>query len=342
MSKMTRIGIIGCGQQAPKHIKGLLQAGGVEIVAADVMDGAADRLAGQIPEVTPYANVEDVFQDDAVDGVVLCVPTPAHAPLIRQAIAAGKDFLVEKPLCESFAEAEKLDAEVKAAKRIGMVGYIYRYAPPFEAAAKALAGARETEDSAALGKVSAAILRVGGRGSRQPWKHQKATGGGAINEMLVHMLDLAIWYFGPPAEAELLTSKLLRPQRMIQGKMHTVDAEDFVVVRMTSAAGVEILIQADLITPAFAQSLEAQGENGSLMASVTPNVASKLMIDQPRGGFDKGQTDLGGNADFYIGQSAAFLEAIRTRQAPDRGALGDAVALMRTVESLRADVPPVS
>ncbi len=150
------------------------------------------------------------------------------------------------------------------------------------------------------------------------------------------MLDLAIWYFGPPAEVELLTSKLLRPQRLIQGAMHDVDAEDYVIVRLASAAGVEIMIQADLVTPAFAQSLEAQGENGSLMASVTPNVASKLFIDQPRGGFEKGWTDIGGAADFYVGQSAAFLEAIRSRVAPERGALGDAVALMQTVERLRA------
>ena len=61
-------------------------------------------------------------------------------------------------------------------------------------------------------------------------------------------------------------------------------------------------------------------------------------IDTPRGGFEKGQTELGGNADLYIGQSAAFLKAILTRQAPDRGALGDAVALMRTVESLHASL----
>ena len=190
--------------------------------------------------------------------------------------------------------------------------------------------------AAALAPLAACTIRVVCLGSRRVWKHRKATGGGAINEMLVHMLDLAIWYFGPPKHAELLTSKLLRPRRMIQGEMQDVDAEDYVVARLESAAGVEILIQADLITPAFAQSLEAQGENGSLIASVTPNVASKLFIDQAQGGFDKGWTDLGGQADFYVGQSGAFLDAIRTRTPPDRGALGDAVALMETVARLRA------
>jgi predicted dehydrogenase len=82
----------------------------------------------------------------------------------------------------------------------------------------------------------------------------KAAGGGAINEMLVHMLDLAVWYFGPPVETELLVSKVLRPTRLIQGKSCEVDAEDFVVMRMASASSVEILLQADMVTASFAQS----------------------------------------------------------------------------------------
>ncbi len=171
MQDTLKIGVIGCGQQAPKHIGGLFEAagaGGVEIVVADVMDGAADRLAAKTPGVTAAVSVDAVFADAAVDGVVLCVPTPAHAPLIRRAIAAGKDFLVEKPLCQDFAEAQALEAETAASGRVGMVGYIYRYAPPFEQAAKALAGARETGEAAALGRIVAATFRVGGRGSRQP------------------------------------------------------------------------------------------------------------------------------------------------------------------------------
>ncbi len=336
MTTPMRIGVIGCGQQAPKHIEGLQAAApDIEIVAADIAQGAADKLAAAMPGVAAAPNVEAVLADPGVQGVVLCVPTPAHAPLIRQAIAAGKDYLVEKPLCGNLAEAKALHSETATAGRIGMVGFIYRYAPAFEAAAKALAGARKTGESAALGRVAAAVFRIGGRGSRQPWKHMQASGGGAINEMLVHMLDLAIWYFGEPVETELLSSKLLRPQRMIQGEMCTVDAEDFVVARMRTMSGVEVLIQADLITPAFAQSLEVQGENGTVIASVTPNVASKLFVMADRPDFPAGWTDIGGKANFYVGQSAAFLEAIRTRRPPDRGGLGDAVTLMETLDRIR-------
>ena len=339
MNTSLKIGVIGCGQQAPKHIGGLVAAAGpsgVEIVVADVAPEAAKRLAAELPALTTAVSLDALFEDPMINGVVLAVPTPAHAPLIRKAIAAGKDYLVEKPLCEDYEEARGLDAATKAAGLIGIVGCIYRYVPPFMEAAKALEGARETSEAAALGRVVAATFRIGGRGSRQPWKHMKATGGGAINEMLVHMLDLAIWYFGPPVETELLVSKVLRPTRLIQGKSYEVDAEDFVVMRMVSASGVEILLQADMVTPSFAQSFEVQGENGSLIASITPNVTSKLYVAEPRGGFDAGWKDISGSGDFYVEQARAFLNGIRTRRAPPEGALSDAVSLMQVVDQMRA------
>ena len=74
--------------------------------------------------------------------------------------------------------------------------------------------------------------------------------GGVVSEMLVHLLDVASWYFGPFAEVEVLQRELLRPTRSIGGRSETVDADDFVLVRLRSTAGVLVLCQADLLTPA--------------------------------------------------------------------------------------------
>lgn len=335
---VKRIGLVGCGQQSTKHVDGLLAAApAIEIVAADLDPGAARRLADARPSVQVAESVEALLEDETVAAVVLAVPTPAHGPLIRAALDRGKHYLVEKPLAASLEEARALGMATAAAGRVGMVGYIYRFAPPFEQAALALAGARETGVSAALGRIVSATFRIGGRGSRQAWKHRRATGGGAINEMLVHMLDLAVWYFGRPQEADLQTSRLLRPRRVIQGVEETVDAEDFVVAKLEGAHGAEILIQADLVTPGFAQSMEIQGENGSLIASVTPNVASKLFLEQAAGGFEAGWTELQSGGNFYEGQARTFLRAIREGAQPERGGLDGALTVMETVARLRGD-----
>ena len=93
-----------------------------------------------------------------------------------------------------------------------------------------------------IGKISMVLMRIGGRGSAALWKHRRAEGGGAINEMMVHMLDLAVWYFGPIERAELMMENIFRPQRVISGKMENVDAEDFVLARFCTRTGIPVLI----------------------------------------------------------------------------------------------------
>ena len=107
-----------------------------------------------------------------------------------------------------------------------------------------------------LGRVLTANFRIGGRGSHQVWKHRKETDGGAINEMMVHMIDLAIWYFGPVKEAKVVDSHLMMPERVIGGETVTVDAEDYVLALFEMESGVRVTIQADLVTPSFNQFVE--------------------------------------------------------------------------------------
>ncbi len=333
-----RIAIIGCGKQAPKHVSGLRKCGGVEIVLVDKDPALAQALAEK--EKLPWLpSVEAVFEDPGIGAVDICTPTPFHAPLIREAMVAGKDFFCEKPLCETAAEARELRDQAEAAGRIGMVGYIYRYAPIFERARDILGEARLSGESPVLGRLTACTLRIGGRGSAAVWKHRKDQGGGAMSEMLVHMLDLAVWYFGRVVEAEMLVEDLLRPQRMINGRMEAADAEDFVVARLKTEAGVTVLIQADLITPSFTQLLEVQGDNGSLMGSIQADMPQFVFTIKESGGYKAGRTELGvGQVNMFEAQMAAFVEAVKTRTAPDRCTLTDSVRVLDALEMLRRPV----
>lgn len=218
-----KVALIGCGKQAPKHISGLRKVPGVEIILADVQPAVAQELAAK--EKLPWvASPDEVFVDPTIQAVDICTPTPTHAGLIMQALSTGKDFFCEKPLCQTAEEARSIAAKTTETGRIGMVGFVYRFAPVFELGHQILDGVAAGGSSPTLGKIVTAFFRLGGRGSHQLWKHRRATGGGAISEMLVHMLDLAMWYFGPISETELLTCDLLRPTRMIHGHLEQVDA----------------------------------------------------------------------------------------------------------------------
>ena len=337
MPSEQQVAVIGCGKQAPKHISGLRSIPGLRIVLADACPQFARALAEK--EGLPWVErVAEVLSDPKIDAVDICTPTPTHLELVRAAIRNGKDFFCEKPLCESAEDARRVLADMRQWKRIGMIGYVYRFAPVFEMARQIFDEVPRTGISSVLGPIRIANFRIGGRGSHQLWKHLRSTGGGAANEMLVHMLDLALWYFGPVRSVQLLRKELLRPRREIQGKLEEVDAEDYILAEMQMKCGVRVMCQADLLTPAFTQFVEVQGDNGTFMGSIDPAMPSFVFCNREAGGWKRGRTDLQfGPVNLFEAQLSAFIRAIGTRIAPDRSSVEDSVQLLEAMEMLLGD-----
>ena len=72
-----------------------------------VCDTDSDRLQGFSKQygVRTTAAFSDLLGDPAVDAVVLATPAERHAAMVREAMLAGKDVFVEKPLSLDSAEA---------------------------------------------------------------------------------------------------------------------------------------------------------------------------------------------------------------------------------------------
>jgi len=315
----------------------LLKISGVEVVVADVDSGRAEALA-EAEGVAWVKDAEALFCDPGIAAIDVCTSTKSHGELIRRAVESGKDFMCEKPLCETVDEAHRLERLVERSGRIGMVGYIYRFAPVFQEAKRLFTESAVQGRSDALGEVVAAQFRIGGRGSHQLWKHRRDAGGGAINEMLVHMLDLAIWYFGPVDEAKLLVDTLLRPKRLIRGERHEVDAEDYVVVQLRMRNGVHVLCQADLLTPSFTQICEVQGDNGTFTGSIQADMPSFVYCVEPAGGYRAGKTNLDfGPRNLFEGQMAEFVRAVRTQTQPALCAIRDSVLLLEALDMINSE-----
>lgn len=329
---LVRIGIIGCGKQAPKHIAGLLAVGisANDVVLAD-LDPERARVLADREGAQAVDSVQELLADETVHGVVIATPTPTHAAFAHDAIASGKAFLCEKPLAMTAVETERLSRAAAAAGTPGMVAYTYRSVSVFREA-HTLFCAEHVLDPAVV-----AFIRIGGRGSHQPWKHLRASGGGAINEMLVHVLDLALWFFGTPTEVSLIASDLRRPVRTIDKQSVCVDAEDLVIVRMDFGRGLSVYLEADLLTPAFTQRIEIQGESGTLAVSIQPEERSYLYLSKDRGRWNKGVHELAPiDESPYVLQSRVFLEAARTRMPPEYGTLEDAARLQGILEDIHA------
>lgn len=327
------VGIIGCGKQAPKHIKGFRAAGIEDIRVCDLDQDRAEMLANAMG-VTVMKNVQELLSS-GVEAVSICTPTPSHANLIRQCIVANVHWMCEKPLCEDVETGEALLAETNAANLVGAVGWVYRHVPTLKQG-KMLVD-EQSSDEAAIGNIDSAIFRIGGRGNAMAWKHYKDQGGGAIQEMMVHMVDLAQWYFGKPEKVTLLERELRRPNRTIQGEDLVVDAEDWVLASIKFEGGISALIQADLTTPAFTQYIELHGDNGSFASSIQPDYASFIFLNEARGQWSAGRTALEVQPhDLYHSQMSAFVNDIQKNTRETAVTLSDSIEVMRTINILNS------
>jgi UDP-2-acetamido-3-amino-2,3-dideoxy-glucuronate N-acetyltransferase len=81
------------------------------------------------PNIRLTTTVEDVLADTTITGVVIATPAETHGALVQQALLAGKDVLVEKPLCLSVDEGQQLVEMAHARARVLMIGHLLWYHP---------------------------------------------------------------------------------------------------------------------------------------------------------------------------------------------------------------------
>ena len=137
------VGLIGCGVRGNYILGEALAAaqGGIQVVGlCDVWSQARENLAASLTKKDPkqqpklFAKYHDLLQMPGLDAVIITTPDHAHCPVLIDAVHAGKDAYVEKPLCARLEDAVKAFDVVKASKQIVQVGTQRRSSPRFQAA----------------------------------------------------------------------------------------------------------------------------------------------------------------------------------------------------------------
>jgi predicted dehydrogenase len=127
-SDRVRLGVIGSGSRGT-YVMGVFQKnGGVDVAAiCDVYEpnleralSAAAKASGQAPK--PYRNYKDLLADKNIDAVLIATPEHWHYQMVLDALAAGKDVYVEKPLCHTPEQGVRLVDAEKQSKQIIQVG----------------------------------------------------------------------------------------------------------------------------------------------------------------------------------------------------------------------------
>jgi predicted dehydrogenase len=196
MTKPLRVALIGTGYMGKCHA---LAWNAVAPLFGDVARpelallcevnaGLAEARARELGFARASGDWRDAVNSPDIDIVSVTTPNQFHPEMAIAALEAGKHVWCEKPMAPRFADAEKMTAAARASGRVAVLGYNYIQNPIMR-----LIGRLLRED--AIGRVT--HLRVemdedfmADGASPFGWKHEAASGFGALDDFGVHAFSL--------------------------------------------------------------------------------------------------------------------------------------------------------
>ena len=187
--------VVGCGSIGERHVRTFLSTGRTGIVACDQHPAMRQQIT-QRYGVEAVADWRTALQDPTITGVVIATPAPLHVEIATACLAAGRDVLIEKPLSIDFTGVEHLLAARDHSRRFAAVAYVLRFVP-------ALQAARQFLLEGSFGPIRHVAVNTGQHfpffrpAYRSIYYHDRAQGGGAIQDALTHMANTVEWVAGP-------------------------------------------------------------------------------------------------------------------------------------------------
>jgi predicted dehydrogenase len=232
MEQKFKYACIGAGGIArKKHLNGYGKLSNVQLVAiCDVDYEAAKKLADEfgIPEV--YTDYQQMFEEKELDIVSVCTPNATHKSITIHALEHGCHAHVEKPIALNCLEArEILQAEAKTGKKV-LVGMNKRFLGYVVLLKRLL----HENYFGSIYHVRCGWERNSGIPGVGRWyTDRKLSGGGALIDLGVHYLDLAMYMMNwpnPDKAIGALNSNFLfegnRIRRGYQSANGIIDVED--------------------------------------------------------------------------------------------------------------------
>jgi myo-inositol 2-dehydrogenase / D-chiro-inositol 1-dehydrogenase len=230
MVSTVRIGMVGAGAVAARHVRTLLAMDGVELAA--VADPAMERAKELAAEAgaAAYPNHMELLAAERLDAVYICVPPFAHGAPELAVIDAGLPMFVEKPVAIDQETAAEIAARLAGRALVTCTGYHWRWLDIFDRAAELLADrpARLVQCSW-LDKVPP-----------PPWWLRRDGSGGQTIEQTTHVLDTARGLAGDVTEVHAFGARAASnppAPRPVEASLPGADIDDVTVAGLRFASG---------------------------------------------------------------------------------------------------------
>ena len=190
------VAIIGAGNYAGRVLVPAFRAAGADL-ALLVNSGApaAERIARRNGIAEIATDSERPFEDPRIETIVIATRHDSHASLVVRALESGRNVFVEKPLCLTLEELERIEGAYRdAAQRGGApmltVGFNRRCAPMVVRLKRAL--------QAVPGPKCMVMIVNAGAIPGDHWTQDDLAGGGRVVGEACHFIDLLRHLAGAP------------------------------------------------------------------------------------------------------------------------------------------------
>lgn len=330
----VRIGAIGTGGRSRELMNALAKSGGNQIIAVcDVYEPrrqqARERFA---PEAQEYDDYRKLLDRNDIDAVVIAAPDHWHVRMTTDAVQAGKDVYVEKPVTHTIEEGPFLEKAVRASGRVVQTGMQQRSWEHFATAVEMIRAGK-------LGRITLVrtywfqnYLRRGappvidtskldwkrwlGSAPEQPFDVRRFTtwrwywdfGGGALTDLFTHWVDVVHWAMDSdtPEYAQTL------------GNRYIIDDWQCPDTILGSFQYPKFMVVYDgtMICSLEDGGLEFRGTDAMMKLD-----RQRLTVYPEGGGFVVAQTkpmvDIASKEDGTIAHMRNFLDCVRSRKEPN-------------------------
>ena len=226
MKGRLAVGLIGAGRLGRVYARDLAsRIAETKLVAiADPVESLAKEVAAEFDVPKYYADPLALYDDPAVDAIVIVSPTHTHRELVIAAAATRKPTFCEKPPALSLAEVAEMQSAVAASGMFLQMGFMRRFDSGYASAKK------QIEE----GRIGTPLVFKST--SRDPFRPSleyanPKSSGGMLLDMGIHDFDLARWFMGEVRSVSTIGATIAYPE------LATVGDIDNAIASLTFASG---------------------------------------------------------------------------------------------------------
>jgi UDP-2-acetamido-3-amino-2,3-dideoxy-glucuronate N-acetyltransferase len=126
--KSACVCVAGCGQWGRNLVRNFHALGHLGAIC-EANPAALAKFAAEYPGLPAYASFSEALENPEIDAVALATPAELHHSMAIEALEAGKDVFVEKPLALDVEEGQEILETAAECGAVLMVGHLLRYHP---------------------------------------------------------------------------------------------------------------------------------------------------------------------------------------------------------------------